>query len=221
LGLPRDDPLRSKSVSDNARVPVRAVIFDIGGVLEVNPRTGWLGRWADRLRIDVDELHGRLDHIWSPGAIGAVTLADIEQQTADALGLDQSAITNMMEDAWTEYVGSLNQELAGYFANLRPRYKTGIVSNSFVGAREREQEAYRFHEMCDVVVYSHEVGCLKPDARIYHLVCDLLEVATAEAVLVDDVQANVDGAKAVGMRGITFANNLQAIAELETHLNAR
>ena len=31
-------------------------------------------------------------------------------------------------------------------------------------------------------------------------------------VLLDDVQANVDGARAIGMRAITFANNAQAIA---------
>ncbi len=168
----------------------------------------------------MDELEQCLDRIWSPGAIGAVTLAEIEKQTADALGLVQTTITAMMKDAWAEYVGSLNLELAGYFASLRPRYKTAILSNSFVGAREREQQAYGFHEMCDVIVYSHEVGCLKPDARIYHLVCDRLGVAPEEAVLLDDVQANADGAKAVGMRGITFANNAQAIADLEPHLVA-
>ena len=196
------------------------MIFDIGDVLEANPRTGWPGRWARRLRIDVDEFEQRLDRIWNPGATGAATLAEIETQTAEVLGLDRATMTAMMEDAWAEYVGRLNNELAAYFASLRPRYKTAILSNSFVGAREREQEAHRLHEMCDVIVYSHEVGLLKPDARIYHLVCDLLGVAPGEAVLLDDVQENVDGAKAVGMKAITFANNAQAIAELETHLNA-
>jgi epoxide hydrolase-like predicted phosphatase len=196
------------------------MIFDIGDVLEVNPRTGWPERWADRLRIDVDEFERRLDGIWSPGTTGEVTLAEIEKQTADLLGLDQASLTAMMDDVWAEYVGSLNGELAAYFASLRPRYKTAILSNSLVGAREREQQAHRFHEMCDVIVYSHEVGLRKPDARIYHLVCDLLDVAPEEAVLLDDVQGNVDGAQAVGMRGITFANNAQAIADLETHLTA-
>ena len=199
-------------------MPVKARIFDIGDVLEVNPRTGWPGRWADRLGVEVGEFERCLDRIWSPGATGAVTLAEIEKQTGDALGLHQAAITAMMEDAWAEYVGSLNRELASYFASLRPRYKTAILSNSFVGAREREQEAHGFHEMCDVIVYSHEVGCLKPDPRIYRVACDLLVVAPEEAVLVDDVQANVDGADAVGMAGITFATNAQAIADLETHL---
>jgi putative hydrolase of the HAD superfamily len=201
-------------------VLVRAVIFDIGGVLEVNPRTGWPGRWADRLGIDVDEFEQRIYRIWSPGATGTASLDEIEKQTAEALSLDQAVLTAMMDDVWAEYIGTLNRELAAYFASLRPRYKTALLSNSFVGAREREQAAYGFHEMCDVIVYSHEVGLLKPDARIYDLVCDLLGVAPGEAILLDDVQQNIDGAKAVGMTGITFASNAQAIADLETHLTA-
>lgn len=61
--------------------------------------------------------------------------------------------------------------------SLRPRCKTGILSNSLVGARKREQEAYRFSDMCDVIVYSHEEGYLKPDPQIYRTVCDRLGVA--------------------------------------------
>ncbi len=71
-----------------------------------------------------------------------MTLAEIEKQTADLLGLDQASLTAMMDDVWAEYVGSLNGELAASFTSLRPRYKTAILSNSFVGAREREQQAH-------------------------------------------------------------------------------
>jgi epoxide hydrolase-like predicted phosphatase len=194
------------------------VIFDIGDVLERNPRTGWEKRWAERLHIEVDEFEQFLDPIWSAGSIGAVTLAEIEGQTAEAFGLDPMTVAALMDDAWAEYVGSLNFELADYFARLRLRYKTGILSNSFVGAREREQEAYGFEDMCDVIVYSHEVGYLKPDHRMYDLICERLAVDPEEAVLLDDVQVNVDGAREVGMGAITFATNAQAIAELEAHL---
>lgn len=94
--------------------------------------------------------------------------------------------------------------------------RTGILSNSFVGAREREQARYGFEDMCDVIVYSHEVGWLKPDPRIYHAVCDALGCDPEESVLVDDVPANVDGAHAVGMHGVLFADTRQAIADLES-----
>jgi putative hydrolase of the HAD superfamily len=205
---------------NNLGVPIEAVIFDIGDVLEVNPRTGWPARWAKRLLMDVASFERRLDEIWAPGSIGNSSVEEIERQTAAAFGLDPAALAALMDDAWAEYVGSLNQELADYFMRLRPGYKTAILSNSFVGAREREQEAHRFGDMCDTIVYSHEEGCLKPDPRMYRVVCDRLGVAPDAAVLLDDVQENVDGARAVGMSGITFTDNRRAIAQLEALLIA-
>lgn len=199
-------------------MPIEAVIFDIGGVLEVNPRTGWPERWAARLNMDLAAFERQLDAIWDPGSVGSTALEEIERQTAGALDLDPITLADLMQEAWAEYVGTLNQELTDYFASLRSRYRTGILSNSFVGAREREQEAYGFEDMCDAIVYSHEVGYLKPDPRIYHVVCDRLRVAPGEALLVDDVQANVDGARAVGMTAVTFVTNEQAISEIRAHL---
>ncbi len=48
-----------------------------------------------------------LDGIWGPGSIGALTLEEIEDRTADALGLDRATLTALMNDAWAEYVGTL------------------------------------------------------------------------------------------------------------------
>jgi putative hydrolase of the HAD superfamily len=119
---------------------------------------------------------------------------------------------------WEEYVGHLNGELARYFAAPRPRYRTGILSNSFVGAREREQRLYGFEDMCDVVVYSHEEGMKKPDIRIYEIVCRRLGVAPRETVFVDDTPACVEGAARAGMHAIQFVSNARALAELDALL---
>jgi epoxide hydrolase-like predicted phosphatase len=196
----------------------RAVVFDIGGVLELNPRTGWPARWAARIGIDMNEFDRRLTPIWNAGSIGTSTLAEIERQTAIALALDRPALAELMEDAWHEYVGSLNAPLAEYFTSLRPCHRTAMLSNSFVGAREREQQLYGFEEMCDVIVYSHEVGCLKPNSRIYELTCRRLGVSPGEAIFVDDVQENVDAARAVGMSTIRFVDNRQTIEQVEEEL---
>jgi putative hydrolase of the HAD superfamily len=93
-----------------------------------------------------------------------------------------------------------------------------MLSNSFVGAREREESAYGFASTCDTIVYSHEVGYAKPDRRIYELACARLEVSPAESVFVDDLEVNVAGALSVGMQAIKFASNRQAIAALEAVL---
>ena len=196
-------------------MPIQAVVFDIGGVLEVTPRTHWQERWAARLGMPLVAFEARADPIFAPGATGATSLADIERQVAEAFALDEADLDALMGDLWAEYVGTLNAELTAYFAALRPRYRTGILSNIFVGAREREQALYGFEDMCDVIVYSHEVGWVKPDPRIYHAVCERLGCAPEHAVLLDDVAANIDGARAVGMQGVLFTDTAQAMAELE------
>lgn len=200
-------------------VPIEAVIFDIGGVLEVTPPTGWPERWASRLGVSPQDLTARLEPSFAAGATGAMTLAEVERATETALGLDAAALEQLMDDLWSEYLGTLNEPLADYFARLRPRYRTGILSNSFVGARERERERYGFPEMCDVIVYSHEEGLLKPDPRFYLIACERLSAPPAGCALLDDVQANVDGARALGMHAVTFVDNAQAMRDLDALLN--
>ena len=198
---------------------IRAVIFDIGGVLEIDPATGWLERWAGRLGLSwPDDMTARLEPISRAGNIGTITLAQAQQQIAAALGLDAAQLARFMEDLWTEYLGTLNTELARYFGALRPRYKTGILSNSFVGARERERDAYGFEDLCDVVVYSHEEGLEKSDPRFYRIAADRLGVRPDEAILVDDHEICVQGARDVGMAAVLFCDNEQAIANLEAYL---
>ena len=209
-----DDPLESIVVT------LRAVVFDIGGVLEHTPRTGWQRRWARRLGLSESAFAQRLSPFWSLGDIGALDLSEVERRTAQALALDDRALRELMDDMWHEYLGALNAELAAYFASLRPRYRTGILSNSFVGAREREQAAYGFAEMCDAVVYSHEEGSRKPQPAFYRVVCERLGVTPEQALLLDDLPMCVDGARAVGMTAIRFQDTAQAIAELNDRLDA-
>jgi epoxide hydrolase-like predicted phosphatase len=197
---------------------VKAVIFDIGGVLEVNPRTGWEQRWAARLGLEPDELLTRLGPVWSRGDVGELTLREVERRTAELLDLDAAALRAFMDDIWTEYMGTLNEELARYFASLRPRHRTGILSNSFVGARERERAAYGFEDMCDVVVYSHEEGLKKPDRRIYEIACRRLGVQPADAIFVDDTPICVEGATDAGLTAIQFIDNDQVISALDAKL---
>jgi putative hydrolase of the HAD superfamily len=125
-----------------------------------------------------------------------------------------------VQDIWTEYLGTLNAELAGYFSSLRPRYRTAMLSNSFVGAREREQERYGFGDITDLIVYSHEVGMSKPDPRIYRLACDRLGVRPEQVVFLDDRPDFVEAALEAGITAILFQDNEQAIADIEARLNA-
>ena len=200
---------------------VRAVVFDIGGVLEFTPDLGVRERWEEKLGLQPGELDARTRGVWEAGSVGALSEREVTLRVGELLGLDETQVDAFMRDLWTEYLGSLNVELAEYCRGLRPRYQTAIISNSFVGARTREQERYHLDEITDLLVYSHEVGIAKPDPRIYQLACARLGVRPGETVFVDDNQLMVDGARAAGIQAILFEDNAQAIAEIEDRLRAR
>ena len=119
---------------------IRAVLFDIGGVLELTPRTDWREKWEGKLNLGPGGLRERMSDVWRAGSIGRITLEEVEQCTAEILKIDRAQVDALMDDIWVEYLGTLNLEMAEYFSGLRPRYQTAILSNSFVGARALEDD---------------------------------------------------------------------------------
>ena len=199
---------------------IRAVVFDIGGVLEITPDTGMTEKWEARLHLKAGELNEQLMDVWKDGSSGKISEEIVEQSIGEIIGMDQGQVEAFMADLWKEYLGELNVELAAYFASLRPRYQTATLSNSFAGARGKEQERYKFVEMCDLLIYSHEEGIAKPDRRIYELTCERLGVQPAEIVFLDDVEANVAAARAFGLQAILFRETKEAIAAIQACLQA-
>jgi putative hydrolase of the HAD superfamily len=197
---------------------IRAVVFDIGGVLEITPPTGWVDQWEARLHLNPGELDARLMDVWRAGTLGTISHGEVETRIGQILGMDQQQVAALMTDLWEEYLGELNVELATYFASLRPRYRTALLSNSFAGARDKEQERYHFAELCDLLIYSHEEGIAKPERRIFELTCERLGVQPSEVIFLDDVKANVAAAREFGMQAILFRQTNQAIAAIQVCL---
>ncbi len=177
---------------------IRAVAFDIGGVLEITRDTGMTEKWEQRLHLKPGELDQRMASVWRDGSLGKCSEEHVQQSLREIIGMDQAQVDAFLHDLWEEYLGTLNVELAAYFSSLRSRYQTAIISNSFVGARTREQERYHFEKMTDLIIYSHEVGIAKPDRRIYALTCERLGVQPAFYLA-----SSPSGAGAVG--GVTGA----------------
>jgi epoxide hydrolase-like predicted phosphatase len=197
---------------------IRAVVFDIGGVLEINRDLGVTGMWESRLGLASHELNERMADVWRGGSVGTISEDDVRRAVRERLGLDGGPLAEFMSDVWREYLGTANTELIGYVRQLRPRYRTGILSNSFVGAREREQAVYGFEGLVDEIIYSHECGMSKPDPRIYALTCECLQVMPAQMAFLDDSELCVEGARQAGIHAVLYQDNSQAIKDIENLL---
>jgi epoxide hydrolase-like predicted phosphatase len=195
-------------------VAIRAVVFDIGGVLErVGPISEFEESWRERLGLSAAAYGRARDSVDPDGRVrtGDLTEAQFKARYASALGLSATQADEFMADMWDWYCGELDTELCRYAASLRPRYSTAILSNSTDGARREEQARYGFEQLVDVVIYSHEVGLAKPDPAIYRLLCDRLGLSPAELVFLDDVPENVDAARDLGIHAWLHEDTAESI----------
>jgi HAD superfamily hydrolase (TIGR01549 family) len=202
---------------------VRAVVFDIGGVLEkVGPPMDWLGPWLEELPLTADELRQAIEHAAPAERIetGALTEPQYQARITAALGLTARQERRFFAGMWDWYCGELDTELAGFAGSLRPRCPVAILSNSADGARREEHARYRFAELFDPVVYSHEIGAAKPDPACYLLACEALGLPAAQVAMVDDVPEFIAGARAIGMHGVLHRTARETAAQLSTLLLA-
>jgi putative hydrolase of the HAD superfamily len=193
---------------------IRAVVLDVGSVLEVIDDSVFPGPFEQRHGLPTGAIASASD--WPRDAmLGEMTAAQTRAHWQRRLGLTDDQADELVADAWRWYVGTLDQRLFQWFAGLRDRgLRTGILSNSGPGAREAEQH-YGFEEVADDIVYSHEVGLKKPDPAVYALATSRLGVAPREIAFLDDVLANVEAARAAGWHAVLHVGTDESIDALE------
>jgi epoxide hydrolase-like predicted phosphatase len=198
---------------------IRAVIWDIGGVLVRTEDDEPRKLLAERLGITRERLenlvfNGDMGQKAQTGAISAQVL--LEYVCREVRYPAQEA--GRFEEEF--FAGDrLDESLMSYIRSLRPRYCTGIISNAWDDVRAMIQNRWKMADAFDQVFLSAEVKICKPDPRIFQIALESLAVLPEEAVFVDDFPRNIEGARAVGMHAIQFRSSEQIRAELEAFLN--
>ena len=203
-------------------MPIRAVVFDLGGVLErIDDFEEVLSaKWLERLALPPEEFRARLAAIDPDNLseIGQMSEAEWAARCAACLRLSPEQQREFSADVWDWYCGELDHELMAFAASLRRRVRTAIISNSADGARREELGRYALDEGFDPIIYSHEVGMAKPDPAIFELACSLMSVAPAEMIFVDDVPGHTEAARGLGIHGILHRDTPKTIALVSSHM---
>jgi len=204
-------------------VTIKAVTFDIGGVLERvgDPELALSSRWLARLAMNEAEFAAALASVDPDDAIktGGLSEPEYASRYAAALGLSAIQQREFMADLWDWYCGELDVELTAFAASLRSSVATAILSNSADGARREEVARYSFDEIFDPIIYSHEVGLAKPDPAIYELTCARLGVEPREMIFVDDTPGHVEAGRRLGIHAIVHVNTPDTIAAITSLLD--
>jgi putative hydrolase of the HAD superfamily len=197
---------------------IRAVIFDVGGVLLRSGERVARRKWETRLGLRDRELSRIIfgSEVSRRAMLGRATEEDVWRQAGITLKLGADQLRELRADFWSDE--NLDHALVQFLRDLRPRYKTGILSNAFASARQALTNKYKLNDVVDTLVFSGEEKLEKPDPRFYHIVLERLDVLPEQAIFVDDIEENVLAAKRLGMKGVQFKETQQVIEEVKEYL---
>jgi epoxide hydrolase-like predicted phosphatase len=193
---------------------ISAVIWDLGGVLLRTEDLSSRQALADRLGKPREELENLVFNGDSGdrAQLGEISVDQHWDNIRRIVGLDAAGISEFRRQFWEG--DQLDVELVDIIRGLRGRYKTGLLSNAFSDLRQVITRL-NFSDAFDEMIISSEEHLMKPDPRIYQVALQRLGVAAQEAVFIDDILQNVEGARSQGVKAIHFRQRSQALDELE------
>ncbi|MBK9925563.1 MAG: HAD family phosphatase [Anaerolineales bacterium] len=196
---------------------IKAVIFDLGGVILRTEYQAPRQHLAERLGMEYDELVKIVFD--SPTAkqatVGEVTTPAHWLSVMKRLKQPASEAEKIREEFFAGDV--LDRQLLDFLRSLRSTHKTCLISNAWDDLREYILKE-KFEDAFDHMVISAEVKVAKPSAKIYQIALDQLKVSPNEAVFVDDFYENIEACESLGIKGIHFKNPEDALRQLKALL---
>ena len=199
---------------------IKGVIFDVGGVLLRTHDQSGRRKWETRLGLKPGELAYLVfdSELGRQAQLGQATLEEAWAWVGTYLGLSREQLASLKRDFWSG--DWLDQELCDYIRGLRPRYRTGMLSNNWASDGRAMAQELGIADCFDVFVTSAEIGVMKPDPRIYQVALDRLRISPPEGIFVDDFVENVEAARRLGMRAVHFSDSTQARDQLNELLTS-
>lgn len=198
-------PARGREAGPDAAPSVRAVVFDLGGVL-----VDWDPRHLYRKLFPGDE--AGMEHFlatvcsdeWNAELDGG-------RPFAEAIAALQQSHPEHAEriaaywDRWDEMCPGPVEGAPDLLHEVKaaglPVY---VLSNSSAETWPRVQHRFDFFSAFDGIVISGQLGIRKPDPAIYLHLLETYALEPASTLFVDDSAQNVEAARAVGLQALRF-----------------
>lgn len=174
---------------------IKAIIFDNAGVIMTEAYWLWLHDNIPGLEEKKDfflDISHKVDR-------SEITPSQFLDHLAKASGKNSEQV---QKEILSTFV--LNEEVYKLMTKLKKNYKIGLLSNFISEWLRFLFNKFDLEKLFDAMVISTEHIMIKPDPKIYKLVCEMLGIEPQEAVFIDDREINIKGAQNLGMKGILF-----------------
>ena len=195
---------------------IKAVIFDVGGVLQLGVKTRHLRKdlhisgvhesIAKKLKISIDQYFDSIDTAYVKSMEGQISKKETLSIISKNLKISEKRIEKLYSDEYKKKYRK-NKGLYKIARKLKKKgYKIAILSDQWHLSKEVHipKKDYSFFEK---VVVSCEVGMRKPNREIYNLILSKLKLKPQETIFIDNQSWNIIPAHKLGMNTILFVDN--------------
>jgi len=202
---------------------IKALVFDVGGVLEIGSTSVLRGGreytkeiheyMAKKFNLSLEQWFKLIEKIHDNSIKRGIARKHLDK-LAKLLRTDYRDLENLFLQAYKKYF-KLNKELYDFAFKLQKKgYKIVILSNQWYISKKAKVPKNLVRKF-DLVVISCDVGIRKPDKDIYKFLLEKLKIEPNKIIFIDDLKRNLFVAKKLGTQTILFKNNKQLFKQLE------
>jgi epoxide hydrolase-like predicted phosphatase len=204
-----------EGVRRQSRLPIRAVIFDFGGVVYKEVMGFIYEDTGKRFGIEPSVVRDESKQLQAEWQKNKITSEEFWRRLASNLKIvDVQALKEVWDKTFVEHTAP-NEKTIEIIKKLKANgYEVVVLSNT-IEPHAAYHKLKKNFDLFSFVFLSFEIGMRKPDRELYEYVLKQLNVHPEQCLFVDDSEKNVLAAEEVGMHAIHFKNAEQLEAELK------
>ena len=204
------------------RGEIKAIIFDVGGVLALGEyifvdnkqRNSVHLDVAKDLKISLDQWFDAIDTTYAKTIEGKISRAKALKIIAKNTKVSVKKLEKIVLKAYKKNFKQNKQLFKKAFELKKQGYKIAVLSDQWHLSKEALMPD-KLYKRFDKVVVSCDVGVRKPNPKIYKLILKKLKLPAKQTLFIDNQEWNNNPAKKLGMKTILYKNNKQLFKKLD------
>lgn len=200
------------------REMIKAIIFDIGGVIQGLDWTVVSNNLVD-LKEDLsysdfkEALYKDREKYFNEYCKGKLSSQEFWKGVAHRLGLPEQSV-HRLSTSFEELYCFIDEELLKLIKQLKSKFKLFTLANTTPELEKKAVRTNRYVFLFDKLYWSHKIGARKPEPEAFQKILDENNLKAEECIFVDNAIQNIRAARALGFNCILYSGHSSLTEEI-------
>lgn len=192
---------------------IKAIIWDWGGIFCVPGEHFWNKKMLERVGLTADEMSEQCRSLEFKLYDAQISPQEFWQEVFKKYDLHDftyDQVNNSYLESYTLY-----PEILDLAKQLKSKYRCALLSNLAIDMSEHITCKYELKQIFDPLIFSHQIGHIKPDKMAYQIALDKLALPAQSCLFIDDSEKNILAAENLGIKSILSKKPSDTFSKLQ------